>query len=344
MKKPGYIANLFRLMPTHGRKEKRARRKAMCPERVALITGANGFCGRHLAAHLLNSGYRVAGFDLEAGPNPDLALYRGDISDTVAVEAMLAEVRPEAIFHLAALLNPRLPYDTLHRVNARGTLNLLEAARAACPRATVLVTSSSAVYGSVKPEDLPIAESQPFHPASIYAVTKIAQETLAYQQYAAHGLRVVRTRPFNLVGPGENPAFASSAFARQIAEIELGRRRPILVVGNLDSVRDFTDVRDAVRAYRLLTERGEAGGVFNVCSGRATPIRHVLEILLSLSAVRGISVEIDPARFQPADVPIQVGDPSRLQAVTGWSPAIALEQTLADVLDDWRNRVREEGP
>ena len=316
----------------------------MRPERVALITGANGFCGRHLAAHLLDSGYRVAGFDLGDGPPPDLDLYRGDIADAVAVESTLAEVQPEVIFHLAALLNPRLPYDTLHRVNALGTLNLLDAARAVCPTAIIVVTSTSAVYGQVRPEELPIAEDQPFHPANLYAVTKITQETLAYQHHAAHGLRVIRTRTFNLVGPGESPAFASSAFARQVAEIELGRRKPVLAVGNLESVRDFTDARDAVRAYRLLAELGEPGGVFNVCSGRGTPIRHILEILLGLSTVRGISVEVDPARFQPADVPVQVGDPSRLKAATGWSPAIALEQTLADVLDDWRNRVREEGP
>jgi len=315
----------------------------MRPEPVALITGANGFCGRHLAAHLLDSGYRVAGFDLGDGPPPDLALVRGDIADRAAIEGALAEVQPAVVFHLAALLNPRLPYDTLHRVNAQGTLNLLDAARAVCPRATILVTSTSAVYGQVRPQDLPITENQPFHPVNVYAVTKIAQETLAYQQHAAHGLPVIRTRTFNLIGPGESPAFASSAFARQVAEIEMDRREPVLRVGNLESVRDFTDVRDAVRAYRLLAERGKPGGVFNVCSGRGTLIRQILEILLDLSTVRGITVEVDACRFQQADVSIQVGDPSRLKAVTGWSPAIALERTLADVLDDWRNRVREEG-
>lgn len=311
--------------------------------RVALITGVNGFTGRHLAAHLRDSGYRVAGFDL-SNALPDVALHQGDITDSAAVETTLAEIRPDVIFHLAALLNPRLPYETLHRVNAQGTLNLLDAVRTGCPKATVLVTSTSAVYGQVQPADLPIAETQPFHPANVYAVTKIAQEMLAHQQFAAHGLRVIRSRAFNLTGPGESPAFASSAFARQLAEIEVGRREPVLRVGNLESVRDFTDVRDAVRAYRLLAELGEPGGVFNVCSGRGTPIRQILEILLDLSTVRGISVEVDASRSQPADVPIQVGDPSRLKAFTGWSPAIALEQTLADVLDDWRDRVREEGP
>ncbi len=316
----------------------------MHPERVALITGANGFCGRHLAAHLLDSGYRVAGFDLGDGPPPDLALYRGDIADAAAVEATLAEVRPDVIFHLAALLNPGLPYDALHRVNARGTLSLLDSVRVACPQALVLVTSTSAVYGRAGSNDLPIAEDQPFQPANLYAVTKIAQEMLAHQRHAAHGLHVIRTRSFNLVGPGESPAFASSAFARQVAEIELGRRKPVLAAGNLESVRDFTDVRDAVRAYLLLAERGEPGGVFNVCSGRGTRIRHLLEILLSLSRVRDIGVEVDPARLQPADVPVQVGDPSRLKAATGWTPAIALEQTLADLLDDWRRRAREEEP
>ncbi|HSJ55109.1 MAG TPA: GDP-mannose 4,6-dehydratase [Anaerolineae bacterium] len=310
---------------------------------TALVTGSSGFCGRHLAAELVAGGYRVAGLDRRPAATPGLEFYHGDITDAQAVRAALEGSRPAVVVHLAALLDPRRSYAELHEANVLGTLCLLEAVGQVCPDATIVVTGTSAVYGRVSPEDLPIAESQPFQPANAYAVTKIAQEMLAYQQHAAHGLRVIRTRTFNLAGPGESPAFASSAFARQVAEIELGRREPVLKVGNLESVRDFTDVRDAVRAYRLLAERGEPGAVYNVCSGHGTPIRRILDILLDLSRVRGISVEVDPARFQPADVPIQVGDPSRLQAATGWSPAITLEQTLAGVLDDWRDRVREEG-
>ncbi|MDX9832253.1 MAG: GDP-mannose 4,6-dehydratase [Anaerolineae bacterium] len=309
-----------------------------------LITGVNGFCGRHLAAHLSAAGYGVAGLDRDRGLPLGPDFYQADVTDAKALQAILEAARPDIVFHLAALLNPRLPYDALHQVNVLGTLSLLDAVRTVCPRATVMVTSTSAVYGRVRAEELPIAELQPFRPSTPYAVTKIAQEMLAYQQFATHGLRVVRARTFNLVGPGESPAFASSAFARQIAEIELGRRDPVLAVGNLESVRDFTDVRDAVRAYRLLAEVGEPGSVFNVCSGRGTPIAQVLDTLLSLSRVRGVAVKVDPTRLQPADVPIQIGDPARLTADTGWSAAIDLEQSLADLLEDWRNRVREEKP
>lgn len=311
---------------------------------TVLITGVNGFCGRHLATHLSAAGYRVAGLDRDRGSTPGPDFHQADVTDAQALQAILKATRPDIVFHLAALLNPRLPYDALHQVNVLGTLNLLDAVRTVCPQATILVTSTSAVYGRVRSEELPIAESQPFRPSTPYAVTKIAQEMLAYQQFATHGLRVVCTRTFNLVGPGESPAFAASAFARQIAEIELGRRDPVLTVGNLESVRDFTDVRDAVRAYRLLAEAAEPGSVFNVCSGRGTPIAQVLDILLSLSSVRGIAVQVDPARFQAADVPVQVGDPSRITAATGWSSAIGLEQTLADLLEDWRNRVHKEKP
>jgi GDP-4-dehydro-6-deoxy-D-mannose reductase len=271
-----------------------------------------------------------------------MTLYEGDLLDAGRLHAVLDEVRPAFIFHLAALTNPRLDYQELHRVNALGTLALLDAVRQACPTATVLVTSSSAVYGRVPDGGLPIGEDEPLRPANLYAVSKIAQEMVAYQQFAEHGLRVIRSRAFNLTGPGEGAGFVTSAFARQIAEIEAGRRGPVLRVGNLAAIRDFTDVRDAVCAYRLLAEHGEPGAVYNICSEQGMVIRHLLDGLLALSRVPGIDVQPDPSRLQPADVPAQVGDAACLRRATGWLPGIPLSQTLADVLSYWREHIQEE--
>lgn len=305
----------------------------------ALVTGAAGFCGRHLVAHLVESGYHVAGLDREGDASHLDTLYRGDVLDCEQVRAVLDREKPNVIFHLAALTNPRLDYAELHRVNALGTLALLTAARQARPDVRVLITGTSAVYGNAPPNALPISESQPLQPATPYAVSKIAQEMLAAQQGAEHGLRIICTRTFNLTGPGESPSFVTSAFARQIAEIEAGKREPVLHVGNLETVRDMTDVRDAVRAYRLLAEAAEPGATYNVCSGRGTPIRQLLEMLLSMSQVKGILARPDPDRFRPGDVSIQVGNATRLHEATGWAPAIPLRQTLQDVLDFWRQRI-----
>jgi GDP-4-dehydro-6-deoxy-D-mannose reductase len=205
----------------------------------------------------------------------------------------------------------------------------------------VVVTSSSAVYGRVSPDALPISEDHPFAPTNFYAVSKVAQEMIAYQYFAQYKLRVIRTRAFNLTGPGESSRFVTSAFARQIAEIEAGLREPAICVGNLDAVRDFTDVRDAVRAYKVLAEQGVSGEAYNVCSGQGTSIRDILNTLLDLSTQRNINVQIDPSRLQPADVPIQIGDASKLRALTGWTPVVPLRQTLEDVLNYWRKQVKE---
>lgn len=309
---------------------------------IALVTGAVGFTGRHLVKCLVDSGYQVVGLDQQEAAISGAILHVGDIADAGFVRSLLAVVQPTVIFHLAALTNPRLDYPELHRVNAVGTLVLLEAVRQVCPDAIVLITSTSAVYGQVPAEALPIGEDQPFRPVTRYAVSKIAQEMLAYQQFAEHELRVIRSRAFNLTGPGESPHFVTSAFARQIAMIEAGRQPPFLYVGNLETVRDLTDIRDAVHAYRLLTERGEPGMVYNVCSGKGTVIRSLLDEMLALARVSNISVRLDPARLQPADVPIQVGDATRLQQATGWRPTIPFRQTVQDVLDFWRKRIDEE--
>jgi len=309
---------------------------------TAFVTGAAGFCGRHLVADLQSAGYRVAGLDRAASSCPGAALYVADLDQQDRLQAILAEVRPDLLFHLAALTDPRLRYEELHYVNALGTLSLLDTARQVCPAARVLIASTSAVYGRVPAGRLPIDEDEPFHPANLYAVSKVAQEMIAYQHFAAHGLAVIRSRAFNLTGPGESPGFVTSAFARQIVEIEAGRRPPIIHVGNLDTVRDFVDVRDAVRAYRLLAEQGEPGTAYNVCSGRGVSIRALLDALLELARVPGIVVEPDPGRLQPADVPISVGSSHELCTTAGWSPTVSLEQTLRDVLSHWREHVEKE--
>lgn len=309
---------------------------------TALVTGIAGFCGRHLAAELSAAGYHVTGLDRVPTLLPGANMHVVDLRETGRVAAILAEVRPDLLFHLAALTDPRLPYEELHYVNVLGTLSLLDAVRQACPAACVLIASSSAVYGRAPAGRLPIGEDEPFRPASPYAVSKVAQEMIAYQHFAAHGLAVIRSRAFNLTGPGESSSFVTSAFARQIAEIEAGRREPIIHVGNLDTVRDFVDVRDAVRAYRLLAEQGEPGAAYNVCSGRGVHIHALLDALLEMARVPSITVEPDPGRLQPADVPTSVGSSLELCMTTGWSPTFPLERTLHDVLSCWREHVQKE--
>jgi GDP-4-dehydro-6-deoxy-D-mannose reductase len=311
---------------------------------VALITGIAGFCGSHLAEYLLQEGFAVAGLDLPTagtrnlGPIlNDLRLYRADLRDEAAIRRVLAEARPARVYHLAALIRP--PADDMWRalfeVNVYGTLHLLEGVRVECPDATVLVAGSAAQYGLVPEGENPIREEIPFRPITPYGVSKVAQEMVAHL-YGATGLRVVRTRTFNLLGPGQGLHLVGSAFAQQIAAVEAGQQEPVVLVGDLTTRRDFLDVRDAVRAYTLAAERGEPGAVYNVCSGQSRTVAEVLEGLLALSRVRGIAVRQDPARLQPADVPLQVGDSSRLRERTGWQPEIPFEQSLSDLLDGWR--------
>ena len=223
------------------------------------------------------------------------------------------------------------------RTNVLGIVHLLDAARRLSLRPAVLVVGSAEEYGPVGPEEIPIREDAPLRPASPYAVSKVAQGALARLYGPAGGMRIVLTRTFHHTGPGRGEAFAESSFARQIAEIEEGHRPPVLEVGNLEAVRDFTDVRDVVRAYWMLLDKGEAGEAFNVCSGRGRRIRDLLDVLVAASSAR-VEVRVDPERLRPSDVPVQVGDPSRLRAATGWEPRIPLEHTLSDLLDDWRAR------
>jgi GDP-4-dehydro-6-deoxy-D-mannose reductase len=291
------------------------------------VTGGSGFVGQWLQAHLLDNGDEVVA--------PEV-----DVTDGDALRDAIARTAPEAIYHLAALTNvgeswgaPQLTFE----VNAVGTLNLLEAARLVPAPPTVLLVCSAEVYGRVGADDLPLTEEAPLRPVSPYAASKVAAEYLGLQAFLAHGLPVIRVRAFNHIGPGQAPNFVVSSLARQIAEVELGGGGAVKV-GNLTPRRDFTDVRDVVRAYRLLVEHGTAGEVYNVCSGRAVAIDEIARVLLGLAG-GDLRVEVDPERVRAVDIPVLCGDNSRLLAATGWQPAHALEHTLRDVLEGWRREL-----
>ena len=318
-----------------------------------LVTGAAGFVGGHLVEFMRRERREVEvhGVVLPQGAvswrgSAGARVIEADLDDPAAAAAVVEEVRPERIVHLAGQSSVHQswldPGGTL-RTNVLGIVHLLDAARRLGLRPAVLVVGSAEEYGPVGPEEIPIREEAPLRPASPYAVSKVAQGALARLYGSAGGMRVVLTRTFHHTGPGRGEAFAESSFARQIAEIEAGHRRPVLEVGNLEAVRDFTDVRDVVRAYWMLLEKGEPGAAYNVCSGRGRPIRQLLEMLLSASRAR-VEVRVDPGRLRPADVPVQVGDPSLLREATGWEPEVPLERSLHDLLDDWRVRTGSVAP
>jgi GDP-4-dehydro-6-deoxy-D-mannose reductase len=313
-----------------------------------LVTGAGGFVGGHLVELVRREapdtslhGVVLPHGSLAWSTSKGARVVEADLDDPAAAAAVIQDVRPDGIVHLAGQSSVHQswldPGGTL-RTNVLGIVHLLDAARSASLRPAVLVVGSAEEYGPVSEAELPIREDAPLRPASPYAVSKVAQSALARLYGAAGGMRVVLTRTFHHTGPGRGEAFAESSFARQIAEIEHGLRPPVIEVGNLDAVRDFSDVRDVVRAYLLLLEKGEPGEAYNVCSGRGLRIREVLDLLLASSSAR-VEVRVDQERLRPADVPAQVGDPSRLRAATGWEPRIPLARTLADLLSDWRGRV-----
>jgi GDP-4-dehydro-6-deoxy-D-mannose reductase len=314
-----------------------------------LITGFTGFVGSHLADYLVGRGdVEVFGvhrwrsrMDNVEHLRDRVRLVECDLREPSAIRRVLAQVRPDRIFHLAAQsyvpTSWLMPGETLSG-NVLGQLNLFEALRDLQLPARVHIAGSSEEYGLVHPHEVPIREESPLRPLSPYAVSKVGQDLLAYQYWQSYRLHVVRTRGFNHTGPRRGEVFVTSNFARQIAEIEKGRREPVVSVGNLDSVRDFTDVRDMVRAYWLALERGEPGEVYNICSGRGYTARQVLDLLLGLGHVQ-VRVQEDPARMRPSDVTLLVGDCSKFRSATGWQPTIPFEVTLKDLLEHWRSRV-----
>jgi len=313
----------------------------------ALITGAGGFVGGHLCAYLLaHTDWRLTGtvypHPVEEQPsNSCLRLKFANLCEPESVQALFDEARPDYIFHLAAQsFVPTAfadPWDTL-RNNIRSELNLLEGVRRSGREVRVLVIGSNEEYGAPQPGELPQTEDSPLRPNNPYAVSKVGQDFLGLQYYLAYGVPVVRVRPFNHTGPGQSPRFVVPAFASQIARIEAGQQEPVMKVGNLKAARDFSDVRDIVRAYHLAATQGEPGEVYNLASGQAQSIRGLLDMLLSYSSAE-IHVERDPDRYRPVDVPEVYGDTEKFRRLTGWEPQISFEQTLKDTLDYWREQV-----
>lgn len=299
-----------------------------------LVTGAGGFVGRHLMHHLEESG--------DDAIATDRSIDGVDVSDAIALTELFSKVRPEVVYHLAGASDVGGSWQTpqaTFRANAEGTLNILWAAREAGV-GRVLTIGSADVYGKVSAEDLPITESLALSPVSPYAASKVSADYVAVQAHLGYGQDVVRARPFNHLGPGQTDRFVAPALAKRIATNELDGT-DVVSVGNLSPERDFTDVRDVVRAYRLLIERGHGGEVYNVCSGRAIAVQQLAEHLISL-ANTPMSLVADPALQRPVDIPVLLGDNSRIRAHTGWEPQIPLEQTLADLLDDQRRQVDNE--
>ena len=288
----------------------------------AFVTGAHGFVGPWLVRHLKESGDDVVEADSAV-----------DVTDASAIAASIAAARPDAVYHLAALANvaeswadPRQTFA----VNATGTLNLLEAVRSLDPVPRVLLVGSAEVYGVATAERLPFREDCPLEPVTPYAASKVAAEYLGVQYHRGFGVPVVRARSFNHVGPGQSGAFVVADIARRVAQARRDGTDEVRV-GNLSARRDFTDVRDVVGAYRLLVERGVAGDVYNVCSGNAVAIEELARTLLALAGA-DMRLVTDPELLRPVDVPVLVGDNSRIVETTGWRPQIPLEQTLSDVL------------
>ena len=312
----------------------------------ALITGISGFVGSYLAEYLLEQpGWQVAGTVF--GPYANIAdlcgkleLYPAELSRLDVMTFVLEQCRPDVIFHLAAQplvqVSRQDPWGTLE-TNIRVQLNVLEGVAQIKPDCRVLVVGSAEEYGLVEADELPIDEDTPFRPLSPYATSKIVQDLLGLQYYLTHHLYVVRVRPFNHIGPRQRAGFVTPDLARQIAAVELGLQPPVIEVGNLAARRDFSDVRDVIRAYVLAITQGEAGQVYNVGSGRSRSIQEVLDALLALSRVP-IQVRQDPQRMRPSDVPILVGDNSKFRKETGWEPEIPFEQTLKDLLSYWRGK------
>ena len=314
----------------------------------ALITGANGFAGTHLVRLLLAEHWQVLGVTNDLSLNPELRpdgvslrLEDVDACDADALKSLLSEFRPEVVFHLAAITAAGLTREAvseLYRVNVAGTQNLMFCLQETGLPVTVLVTGSGAVYGSSGSAGAaPISESALPAPETLYGASKLAQESLAAAFGRTGWMNVLVTRAFNYTGPGEGPGMACSAFARQIVECEM-KGGGAVRVGNLDSHRDYCDVRDVVRAYFMVATRSGASGVFNVCSGRAVRMRQILDSLVALARVK-VSVETDPARVRAVDTSYQRGDCSRIRELVGWTPQIPLERTLSDVLDFWRGKL-----
>jgi GDP-4-dehydro-6-deoxy-D-mannose reductase len=317
-------------------------------KKIALITGITGFAGSHLAELLLSDGVEVHGVQRWRSKSENIdhikdkiKFHEADLLDAHSLYTVIDTVRPQYIFHLAAQSYVQSswasPSNTLE-VNIIGSVHMFEAIKKSGLPITIQIACSSEEYGKVLPSELPIRETNPLRPLSPYAVSKLAMDYLGYQYYESYGLRIIRTRGFNHTGPRRGDVFSESTFAKQIAEIEKEHKEPVVYVGNLDAVRDYTDVRDMVRAYYMAVEKCDPGDVYNIATGKGWKIRDVLDILISKSRVK-IKVQPDPTRMRPSDVEVLIGDATKFKNKTGWKPKIPFEKTMADLLDYWRKIV-----
>lgn len=315
-----------------------------------MVTGASGFVGGHLTERLLGEGWEVWGCSstrADAGHLRDgeFPMVTSDLEVPEQAAEAVRHARPDVVFHLAARAavapSHADPWATI-KANVGMQTHILEAVRRHLPTCAVLVVGSGEVYGPARPEELPLSEDAPLRPANPYAVSKLTQDFLGLQYHLSYGLKVVRVRPFNHLGPGQGPGFVAADFARQLVEAELGMREPVISVGNLEARRDFTDVRDVVRAYTAIVQGAWWGEVFNVASGSPVSIRRLLDLLLQETRIP-IAVRQDSQRMRPSDVPEFYGDAGRLKQAVGWEPQIPLDQTLRDVMQYWRERLTREG-
>jgi len=317
----------------------------------ALITGISGFSGRHLSAYLLEKGYEVAGID-NAGmdlPNEiiksdNIEIFIGDLRDESILSDALNSFKPDILFHLAAQSSVKISFENPLETfsdNLIGTLILLETISKLDMEVKTLVISSSEVYGQLDPSECPVSEDSPLRPINPYAVSKAAVDLLAYQYYKAYKMPVFLARAFSHSGPGQKTVGVLSDWAFQVAKIDLGLVPPVLKVGNMNVKRDYTDVRDVVRAYLDIIEKGKPGTPYNVCSGTGYTLSDLLEKYRALSR-KEIEIEADKSRLRPVDIPILIGSNSRIKKDTGWKPEITIDQTLSDSLKYWHNKLVEE--
>jgi len=314
-----------------------------------LITGITGFVGSHFAEYALERGFQVFGSirwrskmeHMEQLRNR-VTLIESDLRDLLSVRTVLDQAQPDYVIHLAAQsfvhASWQTPVETFY-TNVVSQMNLFEAMRQLGSSARFLVIGSSEEYGLVEPDELPIRETNPLRPLSPYAVSKVAQDLMGWQYFKSYGMHVLRSRAFNHTGPRRGDAFAESNFAKQIAEMEAGLREPVVHVGDLKPTRDFSDVRDIVRGYWLLLERGTPGEVYNLCSGLEWSIERILNFLIEKSTLQQIEIRQDPARLRPSDVPVLRGSRQKVESALGWRTTIPLEQTLSDLLEYWRRRI-----
>ncbi|MEO8286596.1 MAG: GDP-mannose 4,6-dehydratase [Chloroflexota bacterium] len=309
------------------------------------ITGAGGFVGKHLLRYLTyNTDWELYGNARHRPDDPALAAVNWlaiDLTDHEEAVASVAQMKPDYVIHLAAQSNVQRAFQDPESTiinNIVSELNMLEALRKAAPQARIMITGSSEQYGMVQPQYIPIDEDTPFRPNNPYAVSKVTQDMLALQHFLSYGQKTIRVRPFNHIGPGQTEHFVTAAFAKQVALIEAGEQEPVIYVGNLEAERDFTDVRDMVRAYHLAITLGEPGEVYNIGYGKGRSIQWILDTLVGMSSVK-VEVRQDPARMRPSDIPSLVCNPARFKHRTGWEPEIPIEQTLRDILHYWREEV-----